>query len=285
MSSIHEGIKQLRDTTGAKILDCRKALQECDGDIEKAVEWLRKHGVASAVKKQDRQTGQGVVAAFSKGSKGVLLEVNCETDFVARNEFFQSLVKELLEQAHEIFPVSLEVFHEKGVREKILEAVARIGENVVCTHLDGLEVPSGVVASYVHGAAGPGMGKIAVLVALESEGADKAQLMELGKKIAMHVAAINPAYCQISEVPEDVVKKEEDILRAQLQESGKPQEIVEKMIQGRLRKFFEECVLEQQPFVCDPSKTVQDVLKDAEKDLGSSIRLAAVRRLALGQSV
>ncbi len=287
-------VKELREKTGAGMMDCKLALKETDGDVEAAVDWLRKKGLAKAAKKAGRTAAQGLVAVGveqeSAGSTGVLVEVNSETDFVARNEIFQKMVADVAQTAisaggdieklrKETFPGS-----SKSVDEHIAEMVGKIGENMALRRAAGLTVDEGVVASYIHGQVTPGAGKIGVIVGLKSSG-DKANLEALGKQIAMHVAAARPLAGTISELDADVVEREKNILADQARASGKPENIIEKMVEGRLRKFYEESVLLEQIFVIDGETKVGKVIENAAKDAGAPIEFAGFERLELGEGV
>ncbi|XBQ15614.1 MAG: translation elongation factor Ts [Oceanicaulis sp.] len=288
-------VKELREKTGAGMMDCKKALAETDGDIEAAVDWLRKKGLSKAAKKADRVAAEGLVAvaAASRGTgmAAAAVEVNSETDFVARNELFQGAVSEIAQLA--IDTVELEALNAKPtksgatVADTLTDLIAKIGENMAVRRAAALAVEPGVVAAYVHNAAAEGMGKIGVLVSLKSEG-DKDVLLELGRKIAMHVAAASPAPAVAvteSEVDPAIVERERAVFADQARASGKPDNIIEKMVEGRLRKFYEEVVLLKQAFVFDPDKSVGDAIKAAEKDAGASIELSGFVRMVLGEGV
>ncbi len=288
-------VKDLRDKTGAGMMDCKKALAETDGDVEAAVDWLRKKGLSKAAKKADRVAAEGLVAVAAaergNGMAAAAVEVNSETDFVARNELFQGAVSEIAQLA--IDTVEIEKLTEaktsKGasVADTLTNLIATIGENMSVRRASALAVDPGVVAAYVHNAAADNMGKIGVLVALKSEG-DKAVLHELGRKIAMHVAAASPAPAVAvteAEVDPAIVEKEREVFADQARASGKPDNIVEKMVEGRLRKFYEEVVLLKQAFVFDPDKSVGEAIKAAEADAGAPIELTGFARMVLGEGV
>ncbi len=282
-------VKELRETTGAGMLDCKKALDETGGNVQEAIDWLRKKGLASAAKKSGRVAAEGLVAAASAGNKAVLIELNSETDFVARNEQFQELVAETAQQALSQ-GASLDALlasktaSGKTVSERITDSIATIGENMSLRRVVSLSVPSGVVATYVHSAVKPGMGKIGVLVALESAGKTEA-LEALGKQIAMHVAAARPEALHREQVDASKLEREKAVLREQALASGKPAEVVDKMIEGRIRKYYEEVVLLEQIFVVDGKTKISDVVKAAEKDAGASITLTAFERYTLGEGI
>ncbi|GGE35891.1 elongation factor Ts [Marinicauda pacifica] len=288
-------VKELRDMTGAGMMDAKKALTETDGDIEAAVDWLRKKGLSKAAKKADRVAAEGLVAVASaksgKGMAAAAVEVNAETDFVARNEKFQTAVREIAELAIEAGEVGklsqAKTASGASVTDALTSLIATIGENMSLRRMAALSVDAGVVATYVHNAMADNMGKIGVLVALQSEG-DAGKLEELGRKIAMHVAAGAPAVALASTVEDldpAVVNKEREVFADQARASGKPDNIIEKMVEGRLRKFFEEVVLLKQPFVFDQDKSVEQAIKDAEADVGAPIQFAGFERMVLGEGV
>ena len=283
-------VKELRDSTGAGMMDCKAALKETDGDMEAAVDWLRTKGLSKAAKKSGRVAAEGLVAVAVEGTRGIVLEVNSETDFVARNESFQEMVTgiagvaaatggdfEALKSAE--FPGA-----GKSVEEHVTAMVGTIGENMTLRRSDSLEVGAGAVAAYVHNQVAPGLGKIGVLVALESTG-DAAKLNELGRQIAMHVAATNPLAVTEADLDQAVVEKEREVLSAEARESGKPEEIIGKMVEGRIRKFYEEVVLSKQAFVIDPDNTVEKAIKNAEGDVGAPITLKGLKRFELGEGI
>lgn len=281
-------VKTLRERTGAGMLDCQKALKENAGNIDAAIEWLRKKGLASAAKKAGRIASEGLVSAVVEGVKGAVIEVNSETDFVARNAQFQKLVQEVTSLAVGCNDIeALKVAHSisgKTVEEEITENIAVIGENLTLRRMAKLEVKEGLIASYVHNAVVPGLGKIAVLVALESSG-DKAKLAELGKQLAMHIAAARPTCLSVEDIKPELIEKEKEIIREQSKASGRPQEVIEKMIEGRIRKFYEEVVLLNQLFVIDGKTKIQDVIENTAKQLGSPIKLTGFVRFELGEGI
>lgn len=283
-------VKELREKTGAGMLDCKKALVETSGNLEEAIDWLRKKGLSTAAKKAGRTASQGLVAVKVEGKKGVVLEVNSETDFVARNADFQQFVANALdvslklEQGADAETLKAEPMQDKTVADTLVDLVAKIGENLSVRRLAVLSVDNGVVVPYVHNAVAPNMGKIGVLVALESK-AGEADLQTLGKQIAMHIAATSPVSLSIEEVPEDLVQREKDIIFEQARSTGKPEAIIEKMVEGRLRKFYEEVVLLEQDFVVDNEKKIKDVLSDFAKDSGTDVKLAAFVRFNLGEGI
>ena len=287
-------VKELRETTGAGMMDCKTALNETDGDMQAAVDWLRKKGLAKAAKKAGRTAAEGLVAVAvepdAKGAVGVLAEVNSETDFVARNDIFQKMVADIAQTAigvdGDIEKLRRETFPgaDKSVDEHIAEMVGQIGENMTLRRAAGLRVDEGVVASYVHGQVTEGAGKIGVIVGLKSSG-DKAKLQAVGKQIAMHVAAVRPLAARVKELDPEVVNREKDVLAEQARASGKPENIIEKMVEGRLRKFYEESVLLEQIFVIDGETKVGKVIENAAKEAGAPVELVGFERLQLGEGV
>ncbi len=283
-------VKNLREMTGVGMMDCKKALQATEGDIEKAVDWLRTKGLAKAAKKAGRVASEGLVGVATKDNEAAIVEVNSETDFVARNEQFQNMVatiaklaidadgdKEKLESAK--YPDS-----SHSVKDEITEAVAKIGENMSLRRTAKLSVSQGVVSSYIHTPIADGLGKIGVLVALESNG-NKEELDKLGRQLAMHVAAIAPLAISSDDLDKDLVEKERAVYKEQALASGKPEQIIEKMVEGRLRKYFEEVCLLAQTFVIDGENKVGDAIKLAEKQVGAPIKLTGFVRFALGEGI
>lgn len=284
-----QAVKELRERSGAGMMDCKKALDANNGDIEAAIDWLRTKGLASAAKKAGRVAAEGLVAVASNGTSAAVIELNSETDFVARNEQFQALVHEVAQEAL-ASGTDIEALKKqkaasgKTIEEEITSAVATIGENMTLRRISTLSVNDGVVATYIHGAVKPGMGKIGVLVALESTG-DKAALETLGKQIAMHVAAAKPEALTREEIKADSLERERAVFKEQAIASGKPAEVAEKMVEGRIRKFYEEVVLLEQAFVMDGKTKIADVVKAAEKDAGAPITLKAFTRFGLGEGI
>lgn len=283
-------VKQLRDMTGAGMMDCKAALAETNGDIDAAVDWLRKKGIAKADKKAGRTAAEGLIGVAADGTSAVVVEVNSETDFVARNEAFQDLVRTVAEVAlgtdgtRDAVGAATYPAAGKPVDEAIKDAVATIGENMNLRRSAKLAVPAGVVATYIHNAAADGLGKIGVLVAIETTG-DAEAARAFARQVAMHVAATSPLALTPDEVDPAAVAREKEIFAAQARESGKPENIIEKMVEGRMRKFFEEVVLLKQAFVMNPDLTVEAALKAAEKDIGAPAKLAGFVRFALGEGV
>ena len=285
-----EMVKILRERTGAGMMDCKKALSETAGDMEAAVDWLRAKGISKAEKKSGRTAAEGLVGIASGGHKAVVVEINSETDFVARNEAFQDIVRGVAQVALatdgtvEAIAAATYPATGKSVDDTIKDAIATIGENMTLRRSTLLEVSEGVVATYIHNAAGDGIGKLGVLVALKSAG-DKEVLWSVGRQVAMHIAATNPLAIRPEEVDADVAERERNVFIEQSRASGKPDNIIEKMVDGRMRKFFEEVALLSQAFVINPDITVGQAIKDAEKQAGASIEVTGMARLLLGEGV
>lgn len=284
-------VKELREKTGAGMMDCKKALTENDGDMEAAIDWLRKKGLSKAAKKADRLAAEGLVGVKSDGKTGAVVEINSETDFVARNEQFQKMVGDITDLALSIGGDLDELLAAKvsdksmSVEDYVKEMVATIGENMTVRRTASLSVDEGVVSAYVHNKSADGMGKIGVLVALESSG-DQAKLGEIGRQLAMHVAAASPLALTPEELDSEVIDRERVIYSEQAKASGKPAEIVEKMVEGRLRKeFFQQVVLLQQTFVIDGKATVEQAVKTSEKLVGAPVKIAGFVRYALGEGI
>jgi elongation factor Ts len=282
-------VKELREKTGAGMMDCKKALTETDGDVEGAVDWLRAKGLSAVEKKSGRVAAEGLVAVAVDGAQGAVVEINSETDFVARNEDFQALVAEAaglgLKAGGDLEALkATNTAGGKTVVEAVNNAIATIGENMNLRRYEIASVSSGVIASYVHGAVKPSMGRIGVLVALESTG-DAAKLAEIGKQVAMHVAAAAPKATSRDEVDPADIQREREVLTAQAKESGRPDNIIEKMVEGRLRKFYEESVLTEQAFVIDPDKTVGAAVEEVAKEIGAPITVKGFVRMAIGEGV
>jgi elongation factor Ts len=283
-------VKELRERTGAGMMDCKRALTEVDGDLESATDLLRKKGLAAAAKKAGRVATEGLVGMTLAGTAGALVEVNAETDFVARNDNFQELVRRVLALAPQakgdlaaLKSARVEATG-RTVEEEVTQAVAVIGENLNLRRTAYLEVGSGVVAGYLHNQLAPGLGKLGVLVALASTG-DAGRLAELGRQLAMHVAASNPHAVSAEKIEPALVQRERAIYADQARASGKPENIVEKMVEGRMRKFYEESALLEQAFVVDPDKRVKEAVQAAAKEIGAPIEVVAFARLALGEGV
>lgn len=281
-------VKELREKTSAGMMDCKKALNETGGDLNAAADWLRTKGIAKADKKASRIAAEGLVAVAISGSTGALVEVNSETDFVARNDGFQAAVSEVAQ-------LGLSVNSDKelasavtasgvNVTEMFKKLVGKIGENMSFRRMTRLSVSQGVVAGYIHNAVNDGMGKIGVLVALESSG-DNEKLEVLAKKIAMHIAATNPLALSENDLDSSVVDKERAMLKAEALESGKPEAIVDKMVEGRMKKFFKESVLLTQTFVMDGERSVSKVIEDEAASINSDIKIVAFSRMSLGEGI
>jgi elongation factor Ts len=283
-------VKDLRETTGAGMMDCKAALQATDGDMEAAIDWLRKKGLAKAAKKAGRAAAEGLVVAATKPGVGVLVEVNSETDFVARNETFQKMAREIAGVAlgtnGDVEAVKSSAYPGAGmnVADKVAEMVGQIGENMNVRRAAMVKADGGVVAAYIHNQTVEGAGKIGVLVGLKSSG-DPAKLNALGKQIAMHVAAARPLAGRIADLDPAVVAREKSVLAEQAKASGKPDDVVMKMVEGRLRKFYEESVLLEQIFVIDGETKVAKVIENAAKQIGAPIEFSGFARLELGDGV
>ncbi|MFY9288920.1 MAG: translation elongation factor Ts [Alphaproteobacteria bacterium] len=282
-------VKDLRETTGAGMMDCKKALTEANGDMDAAVDWLRKKGLSAAAKKSGRVAAEGLVSVASAGNKAVVLEVNAETDFVARNDAFQAFALQAAKIALET-GADLEALKTKpypgsaSVQDALTNLVATIGENMNLRRVQNLSVPQGIVASYVHNALSPNVGKIGVLVALESS-ADQSKLQELGKQIAMHVAAARPEALTIKDVDSKALDRERNVLADQARASGKAEDIIAKMVEGRLRKYYEEVVLMEQVYVVDGETRISKVIENASKTLGAPVKLTGFARYQLGEGI
>ena len=283
-------VKDLREKTGAGMMDCKKALAETSGDLEAAVDWLRKKGLAAAAKKASRVAAEGLIGLAVQGVNGVLVEVNCETDFVARNPQFQAAVQEVaalaLSSGGNIDRLRDAKMPKSGrsVADEISQLVATIGENISLRRTDGLNVGTGLVATYVHSAAGTGIGRIGVLVGLESSApADK--LKEIGHQLAMHVAAANPRAVTPADLDAELIARERAVLVEQAKASGKPEAIIEKMVDGRLRKYYEEVALLEQIWVIDGESKVGKVIEAAAKAAGAPITVKGFVRYAVGEGI
>ena len=283
-------VKELREKTGAGMMDCKRALWEVAGDLEQAVDWLRKKGLSAAAKKAGRVAAEGLVGAATAGGVGAVVEVNCETDFVARNEAFQGFVKTVtalvLTKGDDLEALKAMPYPGTGrtVADELTHLIATIGENMALRRAKRIGVTGGVVVPYVHSALAPGLGKIGTLVALES-GADAATLDALGRELAMHVAAANPTYLDTASVDRATLDREREILRDRARESGKPDAIIDKIVEGQLRKFYEETVLIEQVHVRDGESRVGKVMEAAAKAAGVPIRLAGYARFKVGEGI
>jgi elongation factor Ts len=283
-------VKELREKTGAGMMDCKRALDASDGDVEAAVDWLRKKGLAAAANKAGRVAAEGLIGVATRGPVGAVVEVNSETDFVARNEAFQNFVRSVsglaLDGDDEIASLKEAAFPNSGrtVEAELTHLIATIGENLVLRRLKRLSTADGAVFSYVHNALGPGIGKIGVIVVLSST-ASTGQLAALGKQLAMHIAAASPLYLDIASVPQSALDRERDILREQAAASGKPADVVEKMVDGRMRKFYEDFVLLEQISVIDQKSKISIVVEQAATAADAPIRVTGFARFALGEGL
>jgi elongation factor Ts len=283
-------VKELREKTGAGMMDCKKALADNDGDLAKAADWLREKGILKAAKKADRVAAEGLIGVASTGSAAALVEINSETDFVARNDGFQKAVRAIADVALKNGGDPEKTAHAPSpdgqgtINEMLQRLVATVGENMTLRRAAAISVSDGVVATYVHNQAGDGLGKIGVLVALEST-ADKSRLNDLGRKVAMHVASMKPLAATTAELDPAVVEKERQILTAQAAESGKPANVVEKMVEGRLRKFYQESVLVEQAFVMDPDTTVGKFIEEHAAELKAPIKLKGFVKFEVGEGI
>ena len=289
MSISASQVKELRELTGAGMMDCKAALTETGGDMEAAVDWLRKKGISKADKKAGRTAAEGLIGVDGGFHEAAVVEVNSETDFVARNDQFQEIVRNVAKVAlafGETEKVAAERYpgSEKSVADVIKDAVGTIGENMSFRRSTKLAVGKGAVATYVHNAVADGLGKIGVLVAIETEGNAEAA-RAFGRQVAMHVAATNPLALTPEEVDASAVEREKAIFSDQARASGKPENIIEKMVEGRLRKFYEEVVLLKQAFVLNPDLTVEAALKAAEKEIGAPAKITGYVRYALGEGI
>ena len=283
-------VKELREKSGAGMMDCKKALVESNGNMEDAIDWLRKQGLSAVAKKSNRVAAEGLIGISISEVKGAIVEINSETDFVARNELFQNFVKNcsnlVLSNKSDInvlkklpFPDS-----ERTVDQELNNNIATIGENMNIRRVEYLEVSEGVVASYIHNKIAEDLGKLGVIVAIESQ-AKKNQLLDVGKQIAMHIAATSPKALNIDDLDNDLVKREKEVLIDQAMSTGKPKEIAEKMVQGRLQKFFQEVVLNEQVSVIDGETKIKDVIKKLSDDLGTEVKIKDFKILKLGEGI
>ncbi len=285
-----EQIKQIRETTGAGMLDCRKALTENAGDMDAAIDWLRKKGLSAAAKKSGRVAAEGVVAVSTSGTKGAVIELNSETDFVSRNEQFQQLAKAIVELSLKNSSSDVEKLkataygNGRSVADEVVQAISVIGENMSLRRCATLSVSKGVVASYIHNAVAPGMGKIAILIGLESE-ADAGKLETLGKQLAMHIAAARPEALSTADVDSAKLDRERGVYREQAQASGKPADVIEKMVEGRVRKYYEEVVLLEQLYVIDGKTKVSQVVEAAAKEMGKPVKVTGFVSYRLGEGI
>jgi elongation factor Ts len=281
-------VKELRERTGAGMMDCKAALQETAGDMEQAVDLLRKKGLAKAAKKAGRIAAEGLIGLAAEGRKGVVVEVNSETDFVARNDLFQGLVKMI---ANVALTVGADVEKIKAAKvgsitmaEAIADTIAKIGENMSLRRASSLSVGTGVIASYVHNSVVEGLGKIGVIVALESAGKSD-ELKRFGRMVAMHIAASNPQAIDPSGLDPDVIRREKDVLADKYKAQGKPANMIDKIVESGLKTFYKEVCLLDQAFIHEPDKNVSQAIKDAEGKVGGAIKVTGFVRYALGEGI
>src|SRR5947209_9946983 len=281
-------VKDLRETTGVGMMDCKQALAENDGDMQAAIDWLRKKGLSKAAKKAGRVAAEGLIGAQTAGIKGVVVEVNSETDFVARNEQFQRLVKMIaqvaLDVGADVEKIKAAKVGSVTVEIAIADAIATIGENMTLRRAASLEVGKGVVSSYIHNAVIEGAGKMGVIVALESAGKTD-ELAQLGRQLAMHVAAANPQAVEPSGLPADLVKREKDVLADKYRQQGKPENVIEKIVESGLKTYYKEVCLLEQAFIHDSGKSVAQAIKEAEGKIGGAVKIAGFVRYALGEGI
>ena len=283
-------VKELREKSGAGMMDCKKALQETDGIMEEAVDWLRKNGLSAVAKKSGRVAAEGLIGVTVKESSGAIIEINSETDFVARNEIFQGFVRTCSELAIDnnndvnflkqlAYPNS-----DRTVEEELTNNIATIGENMNIRRIETLKISNGVVISYVHNSVKEGLGRLGVLVSIKTD-VKSDKLLAVGKQIAMHIAATSPQSLNIEELDEEIVEREKQILIDQALASGKPKDIAEKMVIGRMQKFYQDVVLNEQTFVIDGETKIKDVIIKLGKDINSKVELTAFKRLTLGEGI
>ena len=282
-------VKELREKSGAGMMDCKKALAETNGDMDAAIDWLRTKGLAAAAKKSGRVAAEGLVAVSVDGNRGAMIELNSETDFVSRNEEFQQFAATLAKlalDADDLDGLKAMDYPETGrnVADELTQKIATIGENMTLRRMNKVEVAEGAVVPYMHNSVAEGLGRIGVLVGMQS-GASADTLTALGKQIAMHIAATSPASLSVDDLDADMVAREREVLIEQAKASGKPQEIAEKMVEGRMRKYYQEVVLLEQTFVIDGESRVGDVVTKAGKDAGADISMAAYAQFNLGAGI
>lgn len=281
-------VKELREQTGAGMMDCKAALSETKGDMEAAVDWLRKKGLSKAAKKAGRVAAEGLIGLAISGKKGIAVEVNSETDFVSRNDLFQGLVKMIANVAIEVGPDIEKIKAAKigsiTVAEAISDTIAKIGENMTLRRAAELSVANGVIGSYVHNAVSDGLGRIGVLVAMESSGKVD-ELAALGRLVAMHVAAANPQAIDASGLDPAAVKREKDILAEKFRAQGKPENVIEKIVESGLKTYYKEVCLLDQGYIHEPDKSVAQALKEAEGRIGGPVKISGFVRYALGEGI
>ncbi|HEX5507678.1 MAG TPA: translation elongation factor Ts [Pseudolabrys sp.] len=281
-------VKELRETSGAGMMDCKAALVETKGDLQAAQDWLRKKGLSKAAKKAGRVAAEGLIGAAIKGTTGVLVEVNSETDFVARNDLFQGLVKMIADVALSVGPdvekIKAAKVGDRTIAEAISETIAKIGENMTLRRAASLSVGKGAVGTYMHNSVSDGLGKIGVLVGLESTGKTD-ELTRLGRMIAMHVAASNPQAIDAAGLDPTTVAREKNVLAEKFRQQGKPANVIDKIVESGLKTFYKEVCLLEQPYVHEPSKSVAQALKEAEGTVGGPIKITGFGRYALGEGI
>lgn len=281
-------IKQLRDAVGAGVGDCKKALQETGGNIEEAITWLRKKGIAAAAKKTGRVASEGLVGIKVSEKYGIVLELNSETDFVAKNENFRSLITQILgasENVKSLEELNSAKINGQAIQDKVAETSGIIGEKIVLRRFQRVEIQNGVIASYVHGSEYENTGKTCVILGIECNTANREALLDLGKKMCMQAAAMRPKYLHTTDVPASVLEVEKSIAREQLAASKKPESVIEKILEGKVAKYYEENVLLNQIFVMDSKKTVTDLVKECEKQINSQIKFTGIAVFKLGDGI
>ena len=283
-------IKELREKSGAGMMDCKKALTETGGNMEEAIDWLRKQGLSAVAKKSGRVAAEGLIGVTINNNSGAMVEVNSETDFVARNELFQNFVKTcstlVLSSKNDIEALQKLPFpnSDRTVNEELANNIATIGENMNIRRVEFLEVSEGILMSYVHNNVADGLGRLGVLVALESK-AEKNNLLETGKQVAMHIAATSPKSLNVEDLDPQIVEREREVLIDQAMASGKPKEIAEKMVQGRMNKFYQEVVLNEQVFVVDGETKIKDLIKKLSSDINHDVKIKGFKILKLGDGI
>jgi elongation factor Ts len=282
-------VKDLREMTGAGMMDCKAALGETSGNVDAAVDWLRKKGLSKAAKKADRVAAEGLIGIAIKGTKGVVVEVNSETDFVARNDLFQGLVKMIanvaLDVGADVETIKAAKAGSATIADAISETIAKVGENMTLRRAAAISVGKGVVGSYIHNAVTDGLGKMGVLVGLESSGGNADELAALGRQVAMHVASANPQAVDPSGLDPALVQREKDVLADKFKQQGKPANMIEKIVESGIKTFYKEVCLLDQPFIFDDKKSVTQALKEAEGKVGGPIKVTGFVRYKLGEGV
>ena len=283
-------VRELREKSGAGMMDCKKALVETNGNMENAIDWLRKQGLSAVAKKSSRVAAEGLIGVSINGAQGAMVEINSETDFVARNELFQNFVKKctnlVLTNKSDIDSLKALPFPDtnRSVDQELSNNIATIGENMNIRRTEYLEVSEGVLVSYIHNKVTDDLGKLGVIVAIESQ-AKETELLDIGKQIAMHIAATSPKSLNIEDLDSELIEREREVLIDQAMSSGKPKEIAEKMVQGRLQKFFQEVVLNEQVSVIDGETKIKDVIKKLSNDVGTEVKISDFKILKLGEGI